>query len=258
MKMKFCWIPPGEAQLGSPKAERQEVIGEDKDKEPEELQAEAEEVRGKYKTKGFWMAKYPVTQEEWTALMGENPSEFVPTQKDVKKADITDTSRFPVERVSWDDCQKFIKKLNEKGIVGLGKGKFRLPHENEWELAARGGLGNKQPFYFGNKLNGTQANCNGDYPYGTDTKGPNLKRTTAVGSYEKAAPHPWGLCDMSGNVYQWCENYYDSEQKRHILRGGSWEHFASYCRRGHPSRVRACRPLLQSHWFSGLFPPGLI
>ena len=235
VKMKFCWIPPGKAQLGSPKAERQEVLKLiEEDKEPDWLQAEAEEVRGKYKTKGFWMAKYPVTQEEWAALMGKNPSVFVPSEETVKKAGITDTSRFPVELVTWDDCQELLKKLNEKGIAVLGKGKLCLPHENEWEYAARGGKGNKQPFYFGDELNGMQANCYGENPYGT-TKGPYLGRTTEVGSYEKVAKHPWGLCDMSGNVWQWCENKYDDKNNAFVVRGGSWGSSVRNCRSAYRS-----------------------
>ena len=78
-----------------------------------------------------------------------------------------------MERVSWNDCQKFLEKVNKRiGVENVfGKaGQFKLPHEDQWEYACRGGKGNKQPFYFGNELNGTQANCNGKSPYGTDMK----------------------------------------------------------------------------------------
>ena len=233
--MKFCWIPAGEAQLGSPKAERQEVLKLLKgEKEPGWLQAESEEVRGKYKTKGFWLGKFAVTQGEWSAVMdGKNPSRFVPGQGRVKDAGITDTSSFPVETLSWDDCQVMIKKLNEsmKLPAVLGKGKFCFPHEDEWEYAARGGKGNKAGgFISATRLNGKQANCRGDRPYGTTTKGDSKGLTTAVGSYEKVAPHPWGLCDMSGNVWQWCENKYDNRNDR-VIRGGSWALSPVYCRR---------------------------
>ena len=216
MKLKFCWIPAGAAMLGSPANDERH---------------EADEDEHKFQTKGFWLGKYDVTQEEWTAVMGKNPSHFVPTQADVKRAGITDTSRFPVEKVTWNDCQEFMKTLNVsvKLPSGLGKGKLCLPHEDEWEYAARGGKGNEQPFYFGNELNGKQANCAGHYPYGTETKGPFLIRTTAVGSYEKVAKHPWGLCDMHGNVWQMCDNWDGSEQK-YRARGGSWGCFARYCR----------------------------
>jgi formylglycine-generating enzyme len=79
-------------------------------------------------------------------------------------------------------------------------------------------------------LNGEQANCDADKPYDTTTKGAYLERTTEVGSYEKVAPHPWNLCDMSGNVEQWCENKYDDKSNRRVLRGCSWFSHAEYCR----------------------------
>jgi formylglycine-generating enzyme required for sulfatase activity len=215
--MKFCWIPAGEAQLGSPK-------DEDDD----------EEKRGRFQTRGFWMGKYAVTQEEWGAVMGDNPSFFVPSVEQVKKDGIDDTSRFPVERVSCDDCQEFLTRVNDSARLPatMGKGKFLLPHEGEWEYACRGGKGNKQPYYFGWELNGRQANCDGNYPFGTSDKGPYKGRTTAVDSYESVAPHPWGLCDMHGNVRQWCYEYERPGRTSTfaVLRGGSWNSFASYCR----------------------------
>ncbi len=135
-----------------------------------------------------------------------------------------ETSRFPVERVSWNDCQNFLKKVNKRiGVENVfGKpGQFKLPHEDQWEYACRGGKGNKQPFYFGNELNGTQANCDGNFPYGTEMKGDYKARTTEVGSYSKDWPHPWGLCDMHGNVWQWCENEYELGNDFRTNRGGS-------------------------------------
>ncbi|MBY0457379.1 MAG: caspase family protein, partial [Gemmataceae bacterium] len=144
VKMVFCYIPSGEAQLGSPKAERDLVLKAiSETKEPEWLASEAEGTRGKYKSKGFWLGKFEVTQEEWTAVMGENPSYF--DGKTDNKAKGLDTKRFPVEQVSWDDCQKFLEKVNGRGGVAkaFGKaGRFRLPHEDEWEYAYRAGKGN--------------------------------------------------------------------------------------------------------------------
>jgi formylglycine-generating enzyme required for sulfatase activity len=225
--MEFCWIPPGEAQLGSPKEEQDNVT------ERFYNDDEAESKRGKFKTRGFWLGKYTVTQAEWKAVMGNNPSIFDGTNNNEAKG--LDTSRFPVEAVSWDDSKKFLEKVNERG--GVAKvfgtdGKFMLPHEDQWEYACRGGKGNKQAFYWGNELNGTQANCNGDYTYGTTTKGQYLGRTCAVdftngGKYEK---HPWGLCHMSGNVWQWCENKYKNGGSYRVARGGCWFHFPRECR----------------------------
>lgn len=217
LKMKFCWIPAGTATLGSPESEKER---------------RAEEDEHEFKTKGFWMGKYEVTQAEWTAIMGKNPSNFVPSERTIKSAGIKDTSRFPVEQISWNDCKEFVKKLNESAKLppAIGKGKFGLPHEDEWEYACRGGKGNKQPFYFGGELNGTQANCKGSSPYGTTKMGPDVERTTEVGSYEKIAPHPWGLCDIHGNVWEWCENATNREQTQRALRGGAWYFFPLTCR----------------------------
>jgi formylglycine-generating enzyme required for sulfatase activity len=242
VKMVFCWIPAGECQLGSHQAERDEVLkGLDKfatgGKTPEWLASEAWSVRGKYMTKGFWLGKYPVTQGEWEAVMGNNPSWFRSGgggKEKLKKDNITDTSRFPVERVNWYDCQKFLTKINEPGggAKMFGKTvKFMLPDDNQWEYACRAGNGNDRTFYWGNELNGTQANCWGERPFGTTTIGPYLGRTCAVefsndGKYEK---HPWGLMHMLGNVYQWCDNKYGASNDR-VVRGGSWGIAASACR----------------------------
>lgn len=235
--MEFCWIPSGEAQLGSPK-EEQDYITKTfyEGKRPDYLDNQTEAKRGKFKTKGFWLGKYTVTQAEWKAVMGNNPSFFDGKRDNFAKG--MDTSRFPVEEVSWDDCQKFLKAINKRDGMDkvFGKaGRFVLPHEDQWEYACRGGKGNKQAFYFGNELNGTQANCNGTVPYGMDKKGDSKYRTTEVGSYAKEWPHPWGLCDMHGNVYQWCDNKYEDLSDR-VLRGGCWWFDASSCRSA--SRIR--------------------
>ena len=194
--MHFCWIPAGKARLGSPWREAK--------------RSSAEKAHA-YETQGFWLGKYPVTQAQWKLVMGKNPSRFK-------------GAKLPVERVSWDDCQTFIKKC---GVAFL---QLRLPHEDEWEYACRGGLGNKQAFYWGDSLNGDKANCDGNFPYGTATKGAYMEKTTEVGSYESKAKHPWGLCDMSGNVWGWCDNLYSKESTSRVLRGGSWDCLPYGCR----------------------------
>ena len=238
-KMTFCWVPAGECKLGSPKAERDAVlklIG--KTVEPDWLRAEAEELRGPYRTSGFWMGKYKVTQAEWAAVMRGTPL-AAPSSFRIGggRADflgpVKDTSRFPVESVSWEQCKLFLAQANARGGVkkALGKpGALALPHEDAWEYACRGGLGNRQPFYFGPAVNGTQANINGIFPFGTDVKGLNLACTSEVGSYAAKYPHPWGLCDVHGNVMEWCENLYEKTDQR-VLRGGSWYNY------GHGSRA---------------------
>ncbi|MGL6097591.1 MAG: formylglycine-generating enzyme family protein, partial [Fimbriiglobus sp.] len=106
-----------------------------------------------------------------------------------------------------------------------------LPHEYEWEYACRGGLGNRRPYHFGHALNGDKANCNGNVPYGTDTKGEYLARTTQVGTYSAEARHPWWLCDMHGNVSKWCNNEYSINYR--VIRGGAFASYARNCRGAH-------------------------
>ncbi len=195
VKMKFCWIPAGKATLGSPEGKEERKY---------------KKIEHEFETNGFWMAKYPVTQSQWKAVMNWNPSWF-------------NGNNLPVECVSWNDCQDFIKKCS---VPGLNP---KLPHEDQWEYACRGGKGNKQAFYWGDALNGDKANCAGGFPYRTNKKGEYLKKTTEVGSYEKVAPHPWGLCDMSGNVMEWCENLYDKDELNRVRRGGCWMSFPRCC-----------------------------
>jgi serine/threonine protein kinase/formylglycine-generating enzyme required for sulfatase activity len=218
VKMVFCWIPPGTATLGSPAGE------------PARHEEEAEHA---YTSKGFWLGKYEVTQEQWKAVTGDNPSHFDGVKEN--KANGMETARFPVESVSWNDCRDFLTAVNGRpGVTtAFGRpGRFVLPHEDEWEFACRGGKGNAQAFYFGRELTGDQANCNGNSPYVFDgnTKGPYLERPAAVGSYESKFPHPWGLCDMHGNVWEWCDNWSGAEQLTRVLRGGAWLYAAPGCR----------------------------
>ncbi|WP_238602763.1 formylglycine-generating enzyme family protein [Fimbriiglobus ruber] len=207
VKMRFCWIPPGQAVLGSPESEKDRSYNE---------------IEHEYVSRGFWLGKYEVTQGEWTAIMGNNPSKF------------KEGGQFPAEQASWEDCQDFLAKIDkrfkEKLIAFDSPGKFVLPHEDEWEYACRGGKGTRQPFSFGDVCNGTQSNCNGNFPYGTTFEGRYLGKTAEVGSCEKNYPHPWGLCDMHGNVWEWCENRIQDSKSHRSLRGGSWNGSARHCR----------------------------
>ena len=219
LKMRFCWIPPGRATLGSPETEERRTS-----------LLFLDEGEHSYVSRGFWLGKYLVTQEEWHALMGTKPSQFQEEQETVKREGIGDTRRFPVDSVSWNQCQEFLAKMNAgtKMPQVLGKGKFVLPLEDEWEYACRGGKGNRHPFYWGEELDGTQANCRESFPDGTQRKSPEVKRTTVVGRYERVAPHPWGLCDMHGNLNEWCEDFannqglYSGSHYRGV-RGGGWD-----------------------------------
>ncbi len=169
---------------------------------------------------GFYIGKYPVAQALWKTVMGEenNPSFFQGNKR-------------PVETVSWEDAQTFLQKLNE--LTGKG---YRLPTEAEWEYAARGGKKSRGYKYAGgNKLKEVgwyHENSHGE--------------TKAVGQKK---PNELGLYDMSGNVYEWCQDwfgksYYEQCQKQgvvdnpqgpnkgvgRVIRGGSWNDFARYCR----------------------------
>ena len=238
--MEFCYIPTGTTQLGSPKTEVDGVMKEVGGKLlPQWLAAEEERVRPKYTTNGFWLGKYEVTQAEWVAVMGDNPSWFTLDGRGKEKLEtdkITATSRFPVENVSWNMICKpdgFLERVNKRPGSGktFGNGKFVLPHEDEWEYACRGGKGNKQPFYWGDELDGTQANCHATFlTFGTDKQGVSLGRPCTVdetsgGKYEK---HPWGLQHMLGNISEWCENEYSKGFR--AARGGAWSAAAHACR----------------------------
>ncbi|HBI45270.1 MAG TPA: hypothetical protein DDY78_20810 [Planctomycetales bacterium] len=192
----------------------------------------------------FEIAIYTVTQGQWQELMGNNPSYFSrdgvgkDKVKDIKDEDL---KQFPVESVSWNHAQEFIKKLNEKE---KGKGwTYRLPTEAEWEYACRGGATSEEEcsyhFYFEkptNDLSSKDANFNGNYPFGKGEKGPYLGRTTKVGSYP---PNKLGLYDMHGNVWQWCEDLYDPTGPlalARVLRGGSWGLDGGNCRSAYRGR----------------------
>jgi len=191
--------------------------------------------------KDFEIAIHTVTQGQWQEVMGNNnPSAFSSTGvekgrvKDIKDEDL---KHFPVERVSWDDAQAFIKKLNERE-KGRGGYIYRLPSVAEWEYACRGGATSKSDgqhhFYFNeptDKLSSDQANFNGNFPDGDAAKGPYLARTTKVGSY---APNKLGLYDMHGNVFQWCQDLNKHYGFGRAARGGGWDVEGRNCRAGFP------------------------
>jgi formylglycine-generating enzyme required for sulfatase activity len=165
--------------------------------------------------------------------MGNNPSWFSRGgggKSKVKRISDPDLRGFPVEQVSWEDAQVFLDRLNEQekesGLV------YRLPTEAEWEYACRGGASSKEDcsyhFYLdrpSNTLCSTRANFDGNYPDG-EPKGPFLVRTSKVGSYPA---NRLGICDMHGNVWEWCEDCYDNGSQR-VFRGGSWSNVGMYCR----------------------------
>lgn len=170
----------------------------------------------------YWMAKTECTQRQWKALMGEASNR-------------SNGDEQPVEDVTWEEAMKFCEKLNER--VKLPDGwKFALPTEAQWERACRGGT--TTIFAFGDTLTGTQANMDGNNPYGVTTEGPYLKKPTRVGSYEG---NTYGLYDMHGNVSEWCADRWTfelpggtdpmvSNGAEFVSRGGSWSDDGLECR----------------------------
>jgi len=177
-------------------------------------------------SKGFYMQTTQVTQKQWLSIIGNSRSQ---TRHD---------GNCPAEYVSWDDAQEFIRKLNEKE----GMKRYRLPTEAEWEYACRAGT--RTPFAFGKDLSTNQANYNGKYPLvecpkGEYPKGEYRKKTMPVRSF---SPNAYGLYDMHGNVFEWCEDLYGDypsgavtdpvgySGSDRVIRGGNWESIAQSCR----------------------------
>ena len=204
-KQRFRWIEPGEFWMGSPENEKDH---------------QEDEARHRVRvSKGFWLAETTCTQALWQAVMENNPSNF-------KGNDL------PVEKVSWNDTKDFMRKLN-----GLTEGlNLRLPTEAEWEYACR--VGTETPFAYGKEADAKLMNISGN------------KTVPVKGLYQ----NDWGLFQMHGNVLEWCEDWYKKKYDMsnsdepiidprgpntgtlRVLRGGSWNDFARYCRSAYRSR----------------------
>jgi formylglycine-generating enzyme required for sulfatase activity len=202
VSLERVYIPGGSFKMGSTKY--------DSEKPPHQVTI-----------KPFYLGKYPVTQAQWQAVMGNNPSGF----KGEKR---------PVEKVSWNQAVEFCQKLSAR------EGEtYRLPSEAEWEYACRAGT--TTPFYFGETITSDLVNYDGNYPYGSAPKGTYRKETTEVGQFP---PNAFGLYDMHGNVWEWCADiFHDNYQgapidgsvwekggKGRVRRGGSWYDGADDCR----------------------------
>ena len=155
----------------------------------------------------FELHEFPVTNEQYEL--------FDPVHREQRDR-YSQQDDQPVLYVSFWDSWCFAKWCG-----------YRLPMEEEWEYACRAGT--TTVFWFGDELNGEEANCDGNYPYGTQTKGPYLQRTTTLNE-ERYQANPWGLYDMHGNVWEWCDSLYDSEASARVLRGGGWLSHARRCR----------------------------
>jgi formylglycine-generating enzyme required for sulfatase activity/serine/threonine protein kinase len=244
-------IPGGKFMMGSPKGE--EGHGDDEEEHPVEVSP-------------FHLGVHEVTQKQFRAVMGYNPSQF---SKNARSDGVThapgpfgpgegankipakipagdDTEDYPAENVSWEEAKEFCDKLTARDTKKPAGHEYRLPREAEWEYACRGGTPSYQVFHFGNSLSSRQANFNGNQPYGGADKADSLNRTCKVGSYEK---NRFGLYDMHGNVWEWCLDWYDKDYyrksppkdppgparpppggSRRVFRGGSWNFRGRDCR----------------------------
>ena len=202
VSLDLVWIPPGVFQMGSPFGEEGRFITEGR----------RHQVT---LTCGFWMGKYPVTQQQWERVMGTNPSH-------VKGP------RLPVDLVNWSDCQSFVEALNR--ILNAEGLTADVPSEAQWEYACRAGTETR--FWSGDRV-------------------ADLARVAWFSDNSDKQPHEvgrkpanaWGLCDMHGNIWQWCRDWLgnyprdtatdphgpDAGQER-VLRGGSWSSEADICR----------------------------
>jgi formylglycine-generating enzyme required for sulfatase activity len=221
-------------------------------------------------TKGFCIGKREVTQAEYLAVMGSNPSFF--TTKDGNGNPISPDLSRPVETVSWQNATNYCAQLTvrERSAGRLPAGYvYRLPTEAEWEYACRAGT--TTPFHYGNELRSGMANFDGTYeyligePHHYNPSGIYLGRTTSVGSY---APNAWGLYDMHGNVWERCQDWYGTYPSGSVsdprgpaagsyfvVRGGFWSGDARYCR---SARREISRPTDRDYYigFRVVLAPG--
>lgn len=192
-------------------------------------------------SRGFWMQRHLVTQGVYLGVVGSNPSYFAPTNGFSQ-----DLNR-PVDQVSWADATNYCALLTARELAAgriPGNCAYRLPTESEWEYACRAGT--STAFYLGNGLSSAEANFWGRYEYDSVTgqvinaNGVYLQTTTPVGSY---APNGWGLYDMIGNVWEWCQDWYGpypagsvvdpqgpASGNSRTVRGGDWGAFGRFCR----------------------------
>ena len=223
VRLEMVRIPGGKFRMGSPESEDRRATDEGPQREVNVTE--------------FLMGRHEVTQRVWREVAGypkvgrelnSDPSGFKGEDR-------------PVEKVSWEEVKEFIARLNRK--LGLREREgYRLPSEAEWEYAARAGTGT--PYGFGETIDAEIVNYNGNYPYGKGKKGQYRERTVSVGSLGVA--NGWGLYDMHGNVWEWCEDEYHSnydgapvdggawvssaQAAIRVVRGGGWSDFAVICR----------------------------
>lgn len=254
--MKLVCIPAGKFKMGSTEAERNEVFALLTEKSmPDWLKAEGPQHEVEI-TRAFYLGIHQVTQKQFRAVMGYNPSYFSNNAKG--KAGIAyaygqpgggmenvkglNTDDFPVENVSWEESDEFCRELTKAGNKLPSGWLYHLPSEAQWEYACRGGAHSYQTFNVGKSLSSAQANLGGNHPYDGPAKEKYLERTCAVGNYKA---NTFGLFDMHGNVREWCADWYDAkyygkspltdprgpaEGSARVTRGGCWYFAGRGCR----------------------------
>jgi formylglycine-generating enzyme required for sulfatase activity len=193
IKLSMTYIPPGSFWMGSPKNERRP------DDESPVKQVNVD---------GFYMGKYQITQLQYHAVIGYNPSGF------------KDSTNLPVDSVSWRDAIEFCKKIGERT-----RKKYTLPTEAQWEYACRADT--NTPFYFGDLITTDLVNYCGGYAYGNLPTGKYREKPTQVGIFP---PNAFGLYDMHGNLWEWCLDEWDKDPSNRVVRGGSWINYPDNCR----------------------------
>jgi formylglycine-generating enzyme required for sulfatase activity len=218
--LEMVGIPNGTFTMGSPADEAEREANEGPQQE--------------VNVNAFLMGRYPITQTQWQAV-----AKLPKVKDDLPPAPAPSYfkgANYPVERVTWHQAVEFCARLSKHS----GR-EYRLPSEAEWEYACRAKT--TTPFHFGPTLTTDLANYNGNYTYGSGPKGVYREKTSAVGSFP---PNAFGLCDMHGNVWEWClDHWYDNYQGAptdgtawvtggdadlRLLRGGSWYVYPRLCR----------------------------
>lgn len=277
-RIEMVLIPPGEYLRGAGSTDDKTVVNPETPLKAEYLVSEQPQHRVRI-TKPFYMARFETTQAQFEELLKRNTSAFSEAGNRKSRVPGISTADFPVERVTWYDCIEFCNRLSEaegkspcylltdieraddesitKATVGTVQGTgYRLPTEAEWEYACRAGT--TTVFHFGDQFNPRQANVNGQCPIGPTAEGPYLSRTSKVGTHPA---NNFGLHDMCGNVWEWCQDGYDETAYGEfasktavdpvvdegvpfrVLRGGSWYSYRRFCRSASRFKMTPSRQL---------------